>query len=136
MTFELPESIVASEANNLANGIANENLQRGVPREIIELKRDEIIGNAKTSAADRVKAAFVLNRIAEAEKIQISREELGQRLVFLAQQNNTTPEKFVKWAQDNNRLPEIQQELLASKVLDLIETAAHIAETAAIPPRA
>lgn len=136
VTFELPESIVASEANNLANSIANENLQRGVPRELIESKRDEIITNAKLSAADRVKAAFVLNRIAETEKIQINREELGQRLVSLAQQNNTTPDKFVKWAQDNNRLPEIQQEILTSKVLDFVETAAQIAEITAVPAAA
>ncbi len=134
VSFDLPESIVANEATNLANGIANENLQRGVSKELIESKKDEIIVNAKASAIDRVKAAFVLNRIAEAEKIQITREELGQRLMFLAEQNNTAPEKFVKWAQDNNRMPEIQQEILTAKVLDFVETAAQVTEVIAAVP--
>jgi trigger factor len=131
VTCDLPESVLASEANNLANGVANENLQRGVARELIEARRDEIITNAKASAVDRVKASFILNRIAEVEKIQVGRDELGQRLMFLAQQNNTTPDKFVKWAQDNNKMPEIHQEILTGKVLDLVETAAQISETTA-----
>ena len=134
VSFELPESIVANEATNLANGIAHENLQRGVSKELIEAKKDEIVANAKASAIDRVKAAFVLSRIAEAEKIQVTREELGQRLMFLAEQNNTAPEKFVKWAQDNNRMTEIQQELLTSKVLDFVETAAQVTEVIAAVP--
>ena len=134
VSFELPESIVANEATNLANGIAHENLQRGVSKELIEAKKDEIVANAKASAIDRVKAAFVLSRIAEAEKIQVTREELGQRLMFLAEQNNTAPEKFVKWAQDNNRMQEIQQELLTSKVLDFVETAAQVTEVIAVVP--
>ena len=134
VSFELPESIVANEATNLANGIAHENLQRGVSKEMIEAKKDEIVANAKASAMDRVKAAFVLSRIAEAEKIQVTREELGQRLMFLAEQNNTAPEKFVKWAQDNNRMQEIQQELLTSKVLDFVETAAQVTEVIAAVP--
>jgi len=131
LNVELPESIVASEAGNVANGIANENLNRGVPREVLEAKKDEILSSAKVSAAGRVKAAFVLNRIAEMEKISFTRDELAARLMFLAQQNNTEPEKFIKWAKENNRLQEIQRELLTSKVLDFIETAASITETAA-----
>ena len=113
------------------NGIANDNMNRGVPRELIESKKDEILANARTSATNRVRAAFLLNRIAEEEKITFTREELANRLMFLAQQNNTEPEKFIKWAKENNRFPEIQQELLTSKVLDFIEAAANVSETTA-----
>ena len=124
LPMELPESLLDSETNSVANGIANDNMNRGVPRELIESKKDEILANARTSATNRVRAAFLLNRIAEEEKITFTREELANRLMFLAQQNNTEPEKFIKWAKENNRFPEIQQELLTSKVLDFIEAAA------------
>ena len=131
LPMELPESLLESETNSVANGIASDNMNRGVPREMIEAKKDEILANAKTSAVNRVRAAFLLNRIAEEEKISFTREELANRLMFLAQQNNTEPEKFIKWAKENNRFPEIQQELLTSKVLDFIEAAASVAETTA-----
>jgi trigger factor len=131
LNFDLPESIVASETRDVANGIANDNVQRGVPREMIEAKKDEILANAKASAANRVKAGLVLSRIAETEKIAVTRDEFANRLQALAQQNNTDIEKFVKWARENNRLGEIERELLMNKVLDLVETAANVAETAA-----
>ena len=136
VTVELPESVVASETRNLVYNIVNENQRRGVPQEIIEGKKDEIFQSASVSAKDRVKAAFILNRIAEAEKISIDQRELSQRIVAIAQQNNTSPEKMVKVLQERNAFPEIQQDILTGKVLDLIELNAAIEEGVAAAPAA
>ena len=135
VTVELPESVVSSETRNLVYNIVNENQKRGVPQEVIEGKKDEIFQTASASAKDRVKAAFILNRIAEAEKITVDQRELSQRVVGLAQQNNTTPEKMVKVLQERNAFPEIQQEILTGKVLDFIELNASIEDSvASLPP--
>ena len=139
VSFELPESVVVSETKNLVYNIVNENQQRGVAKEIIEAKKDEIFASAQTSAKDRVKAAFILNRIAEAEKIGVSQQDVSQRVVALAQQNNQTPEKMVKVLQERNAFPEIQQDILTGKVLDFIELNAAIQEvapTATVAPAA
>ena len=133
VSFELPDSVVASETKNLVYNIVNENQQRGVAKEIIETKKDEIFQSAQASAKDRVKAAFILNRIAEIEKISVDQREMSQRVVSLAQQNNQTPEKMVKVLQERNAFPEIQQDILTGKVLDLIELKASIADVAPAP---
>ncbi len=133
VSFELPDSVVASETKNLVYNIVNENQQRGVAKEIIETKKDEIFQSAQASAKDRVKAAFILNRIAEIEKISVDQREMSQRIVALAQQNNQTPEKMVKVLQERNAFPEIQQDILTGKVLDLIELKATIADVAPAP---
>ena len=133
VSFELPDSVVASETKNLVYNIVNENQQRGVAKEIIEAKKDEIFQSAQASAKDRVKAAFILNRIAEIEKISVDQREMSQRVVSLAQQNNQTPEKMVKVLQERNACPEIQQDILTGKVLDLIELKATIADVAPAP---
>ena len=136
VTVELPESVVSSETRNLVYNIVNENQKRGVPQEVIEGKKDEIFQTASSSARDRVKAAFILNRIAEAEKISVDQRELSQRVVGLAQQNNTTPEKMVKVLQERNAFPEIQQDILTGKVLDFIELNASIEDTVIATPAA
>ena len=136
LSFELPESVVASETKNLVYNIVNENQQRGVGKDIIEAKKDEIFQSAQTSAKDRVKAAFILNRIAEAEKIGVDQREVSQRVVALAEQNNQTPEKMVKTLQERNAFPEIQQDILTGKVLDFIELNAAIADVAPAAPAA
>ena len=133
VTFDLPESVVSTETRNLVYNIVNENQQRGVDKEVIESKKNEIFQSAQTNAVDRVKAAFVLNRIAETEKITISNQEITQRVLALAQQNNMEPAKMVKVLQDRNAFPEIQQDILSGKVLDWLELNSKIEEVAAAP---
>lgn len=134
--FDLPESVVASETRNLVFNIVNENQQRGVPREAIEEKKEDIFKSASLSARDRVKAAFILNRIAEAEKISVDQQELTQRVVALARQNNMAPEKMAKSLQERNAFPEIQQDILTGKVLDFIELQAQVEEVPVLPQTA
>lgn len=133
VNVELPESVVANETRNVVYSIVNENQQRGVAKEIIESKKDEIFATAAVSAKDRVKAAFILNRIAEQENIKADQKDMTQRIVALAQQNKTTPDKFVKVLQERNAFPEIAQEIVTSKVLDFIELNAQVEEGAAAP---
>jgi trigger factor len=134
--FELPESVVSSETRQLVYNIVSENQQRGVAKEVIEARKNEIFQSAQNSANERVKAAFILNRIAEAEKITVSDQEITQRILMLAQQNNLTPEKMVEVLKERNAIPEIRQEILTAKVLDWLELNAQItdAPAAAVPP--
>jgi len=134
VTFDLPESVVSSETRQLVYNIVNENQQRGVAKEIIEARKNEIFQSAQTSANDRVKAAFILNRIAEAEKITITDKDVTQRILGLAEQNNVTPEKMVKSLQERNAIPEIQQDIMTGRVLDWLELNSKIEEVAPASP--
>ncbi len=131
VAIELPESVVASETRSLIYNIVNENQRRGVAKEIIEGKKDEIFQSANTSAKDRVKAAFILNQIAVAEKITVDQKELTQRILQLAQQNNVKPEQMVKTLQERNQFPELQQDILTGKVLDWLELNGQIEDVVA-----
>jgi trigger factor len=134
VTIELPESVVANETRNVVYNIVNENQQRGVAKEIIEEKKDEIFANASASAKDRVKAAFILNRIAEQENIKADQKEMTQRIIALAQQNKVAPEKMAKTLQERNAFPEIAQEIVTAKVLDLVELNAQIEDVVTPAP--
>ena len=136
LEFDLPESIVASETRSIIYSIVNENQQRGIPKEAIDSRKDEIAGNAAVSARERVKSAFILNRIAAEEKLSVSDRELTQRVLLLARQNNTTPEKMAKAIQERNAASEIQQDILMGKVLDFLEINAAIEDVAPLPPAA
>ena len=133
LNLELPESVLTTETRNLVYNIVNENQQRGIPKEVIEEKKDEIFASASASARQRVKGAFVLNRIAEVEKITVENKEITQRVILLAQQNRMEPDKMFKTLQERNAFPEIQQEILTGKVLDFLELNAKVEETAPLP---
>lgn len=129
--FELPESVVQVETRNVVQDLVRENHQRGVSREAIEQQKDQIYSFAQTSARDRVKAMFVLNRIAEQEGIKVEQNELAQRVYALAQANNMPIEQFAKKLSEGDGYAPIQQELLTAKTLDFIVKGAKVEEVPA-----
>lgn len=134
VAFDLPESVVANETRNVVYSIVNENQQRGVAKEIIEERKDEIFASASSSAKDRVKASFILGRIAEKENIKAEQKEMTQRILALAEQNKVAPEKMAKTLQERNAFQELAQEIIIGKVLDFIELNAQVEEVATPSP--
>jgi trigger factor len=126
--FDLPEAVVQSETRNVVYDLVRQNADRGVPKETLEQQKDRIYNYAATSAKDRVKAMFLLNRIAEQEKITVEQNELANRIVQMAQMNNVPVEKFAKDLNERDGYAEVRQEILNAKVLDLLEKEAKIEE--------
>ncbi len=80
VNFELPESAVASETRNVVYDLVRQNTQRGIARELIEQQKDEIYSAAAVNAKERVKLAFLVQRIAEQEKITVTQEDARETL--------------------------------------------------------
>ena len=133
LNFELPESLVVNETRNVVYNLVAENQKRGVPKETIDEKKDEIYNFANTNAKERVKTAFVLGKIAEKEKISASQEEMTRRIVYLAQQYQIAPEKLVQQLRERGALPEIRDQIVHSKVLDFLQLQARIEEDTLAP---
>ena len=117
-----------SETRSAVYDIVRENQQRGVAKATIEQQKDQIFSVANTSAKDRIKAAFILGRIAEKEGIKAEQKEITQRIVWLAQQYNISPEKMVKQLQERNGLAEIEEQIISAKVFDYLELQARVEE--------
>lgn len=136
LTCELPESMVMEETRKVVYDIVRENQTRGVARELIDLKKDEIYNVASVNARERVKTAFVLMRIAEKEKISASNEEMTRRVLVLAQQAQMRPEMFVKKLRERNALSTVEEQVITSKVLDFLQLHAIIEEETGSAPAA
>jgi trigger factor len=124
--FELPETAVAHETKNVVYNIVQENSKRGVPRELIEKQKEEIYTAATRSAKERVKLAFLVQRIAEQEKISVTQEEVLQRVQSLAQAYQIPPDKFIKDLQKRNGINELYDQIAHEKVLTFLEINAKI----------
>ena len=124
--FDLPESAVAHETKNVVYNIVQENTKRGVGRELIEKEKDQIYSAAATSAKERVKIAFLIQRIAEQEKISVSQEEVLQRVQSLSQAYQIPPDKFIKDLQKRNGINELYDQIAHEKVLVFLENNAKV----------
>ena len=130
VNFELPESAVANETRNVVYDLVRENTKRGVGRDLIESQKDEIYSIAADSAKGRVKLAFLVQRIAEQEKISVTQEEALQHAQRLAAMYQIPLEKFVADLQKRNGVNEIFEQLLHEKVFALLEQTAIVTEVA------
>lgn len=133
VNFDLPESAVAAETRNAVYDIVHQNTRRGVTRQTIEQQKDEIYSAATGSAKDRVKLAFLAQRIAEQEKITVTQEDALKRAQQLAVMYQMPFDQFIKDLQKRNGVNELYDQVLHEKVLDLIEKNAVISE--GVPPR-
>ena len=121
VNIDLPESVVLNETRHVVYDLVREHQQRGVSREAIDQQKDQIFSFATRSAKERVKAAFVLGRIADQEGLKADQKEVTQRILVLAEQYQIKPDQLIKQLQERNGLAEIEEQIVTSKVMDLLE---------------
>lgn len=134
VNFELPQSAVAQETRNVVYDIVHENQKRGISRDIIEKQKEQIYSAATQGAKERVKAAFVMQKIAEKEEIKVSQEEIAHRVNHLAGMYQIPPDKFLKDLQKRNGLIEIYDQVMNEKVIDFLQQNAKIEDVAPTEP--
>jgi trigger factor len=117
---ELPQNMVRQETQRILGDIVRENQARGVTEDILKENEKELVGAAAQNARERLKGTFVLLRIAEAEGIKVTREELFGRIATLAQRYEMTFEKMLKELEKRNAIDQIGEEILTGKVLDFL----------------
>ncbi|MEI6416518.1 MAG: trigger factor [Verrucomicrobiota bacterium] len=123
-----PAVIVQREATNILKNVIRENQERGVPEEMIKSHQEELMASAKKSAEEKVKLHFLLNDIAEKEKIVITPEELQQNIIMLSQRYKMSVEKLLKELKKNHALGGIQEDMIFSKTLQWLLDHATITE--------
>ena len=128
VTCDLPETIVNEATRAGVHNIVQENHQRGVGKEVIEENKDRIYANAKVDAEMRVKANYILSKIAEKEGIKVTEQELSRQVAALATQQKVKPQKLAQQLKDNGGIYQVQEEILNSKVIDLLEEKANVTE--------
>lgn len=128
---ELPETLIQHETRNTVFDIVKSNADRGIPKEAMDEQKDQIYAVATNSAKERLRVRFAFERIAEAEKIAVSNEELTQRVLQMAAGYRMKPKDMVKQLQKNNALGEVRYQVLTGKVVKFLEDHARI-ET--VPP--
>src|SRR5439155_11255915 len=136
VNFDLPETAVARETKNVVYDLVQENAKRGVSREMIEKQKDQIYNAASAGAKDRVKVAFLMQKIAEKEDIKVSQQEIAQRINHLAGLYQIPPEKLAKDLQKRNGLIEIYDQIMNEKVLDFLQQNARLEDEPPAPESA
>jgi trigger factor len=124
---ELPANMVRGETQRILGELVRENQARGVAEEVLKENQKELIGVASQNAREKLKGTFLLLRIAEAEGLGVSREEIFGRIAALAERYKMTFEKMIKELEKSNGIDQLTEEILTAKTLDFIVSKANVA---------
>ncbi len=121
ISFDLPPSLLKNETRRALNELVHRNRERGVTDDLLKGKEKELIEGAGSLAAHRLKTNFILHRIAEREKIQVTREEVDNGIREQAAHYNVSVEKMRKEFEENDRINGLAEEVLLGKTLDFLK---------------
>jgi trigger factor len=127
--FDLPPPLLKNETRRALNELVHRNRERGVPDDILKGKEKELVGGAGSLAAHRLKTNFILSRIAEREKIEVSREELDERIREEAARYDISLDKMRKELQEHDGLNGLAEQVLLGKTLDFLKANVSVEKT-------
>ncbi len=126
--FAIPVSLVDKYRASLENRFRQDLLRKGVGEEDVEKSAELIRKRAKEEADRQVKAYFLLDKIAQKEKIEVSDEELDRHIQRLAGDLKQDFDKVKRNLAEKRLLEELRLELREEKVVDFLLKNAQIVE--------
>ena len=133
---ELPAPVVAKEAGEILQDIVRDNQVRGVSDDEMRKHQDELIGAAQQGARDRVRGNFLLLRVAEREKLEVTEEDLTRRILELAARYEIAVPKLVKDLERRKGFGPLREQILIGKALDLLAANVRVRASASQPATA
>jgi trigger factor len=133
---ELPAPVVAKEAGEILQDIVRDNQVRGVSDDEMRKHQDELIGAAQQGARDRVRGNFLLLRVAEREKLEVTEEDLTRRILELAARYEIAVPKLVKDLERRKGFGALREQILIGKALDLLAANVRVRASASQPATA
>lgn len=130
-TCELPETTVAAETGTILKDIVAESQARGLSDEDIKSQTGQIIETASQSAKERVRANFLLLRIAKNEQITETEPEIYEAVMEMSQRHQVPLKKLVKDLSRSGGIGRLREQIRITKALDFVVSNASVTEVAA-----
>jgi len=122
--FEVSRSLVEMETNNLLRRYENQLLSQGLSVEKLGLDRAKIRETYLKTAEENVRLRYILRRIGETEKFEITDSDVENEIKRVASENKEDVDAMIKRAKPNWDL--LKAQLLEDKVINkLLEIAAN-----------
>jgi trigger factor len=123
---ELPQNYVAGETRRILADIVQQEQSRGMTDEAIKEHEKELVEAAARGARQKLKGTFILQRIAEAEKVTVSEAELRARMISMAARYGMTVDKLERELEKRDAVDRVAEEVLSGKVIDFLVANAEV----------
>ncbi|HEY2668153.1 MAG TPA: trigger factor [Actinomycetota bacterium] len=130
----VPESLVQAEADARMEALLREVRQHGMSLpdylEVLKMNEDELRTAQRRAAERSIGADFLLDEIAKAEGMNVTRAELDEEVEHLARRAGKTPDELRRDIVQAGRVEALAGDILRRKVLDYLVEQANITDEA------
>jgi trigger factor len=113
--FDLPEELIAREADEIARRASYELQMQETPEGEIAKRVSEIRSRRASESARELKSFFVLDKIVDKERILVPESEVQDAVAQIAAYHEKTPEQMYALLRDSNRLSSLRNQLRVKK---------------------
>ena len=129
--FEVPRTLIENQARNLLNNFARDLQQRGVDLNKVESNFIEMAYSQMQTQAERdVRGAMLLEKIAEAEGVKVSKEEVDDEIAKMAKYYQTSPDEIRESLEGQGGGGTIENNLRTRKSIEALIAKAKVVEGA------
>jgi trigger factor len=120
--FEVPASQVNSEAEKGIRDYIQRARYSGMTEQDFAAHREEIMASVMDHATKQVRLTYILEAIAKEEKIEVSDDDMKERLApFAAREKEpTTAEAMLETLKANGTLDDVRAQMVGEKVVEFI----------------
>ena len=118
--FDLPPAVLEGEISKEMRKLANELVKSEADVEDFKAKSEEHRKTAEENAKKSLRRTFILRKIAKAEQIAISQDELNVQLKGLSQYYGYKEKELRSMLEKSGGMDELQLDILNAKVLEFL----------------
>ena len=127
--FEVPGTLIESQARNLLNNFAHDLQQRGVDLNRVQSDFISMAFEQMRSQAERdVRGAILLDKVAVAENVQVSEAEVDDEIEKIAAQYRATPDEIRESLKKQGGENTVQNNLRTRKSIEAIVAKAKVSD--------
>jgi trigger factor len=118
--FELPADLVARQEEATLRGKVDEMRQAGLSDNDLRARRAEIRANVHEQTKRSLKEYFLLAKIAEGEKIEVTETDLEDEIESIAERSDESPRRVRARVRNEGLTDALSQQILERKTLDRV----------------
>jgi trigger factor len=128
--FAVAPALVERQLDNMMQRAKLQLALRGIDPRTAQLDEQRMRDDMREAANDEVRAAFLVDAIAEKEKVEVAEADLEKRLAEMAQSREKSVARLKAELQKEGRLDAVRHQVREEKTLDLLLSRAKINEKA------
>lgn len=119
-SFPLPETLVQSQIDARLESFLSRLISQGIDPRTVGIDWEKLRDEGRPEAEKDVRGSLILEKVAEAELIEVSEEEVDELVRDVAQERHEAPAAVKTRLTRDNELSRIKRRLRNQKALDLI----------------